>query len=110
MPTDLALYEDQLNNITEEFRANVFKMVPGEVKAMGNRNRSIQYVVLLKSYAPDDAELRAMFQNIKENPQYSQSMFMMGNYETINAIQRWEMSVFEDAGASFVESSDPYAE
>ncbi len=109
-PTDLALYEDQLNNISEEFRLNVFKMVPGEVKALPNRNNAIQYVVLLKSYSPDDAELRSMFQNIKDNPQYSQSMFMMSNYETINAIQRWEMSIFEDAGASFVENRDPYAE
>ncbi len=109
MPTALELYP-QLENVDESFRSAVFKMTVGEIKAIPNRNQTIFYVTQMKAYSPNDKDLRAMFENMKGNPQFAQMSMMASSQMTNIEIQQWQISLFEEAGAQFVEATNPYEE
>ncbi len=108
-PTSLDLYP-QLENVDESFRTAVFQMMPGEIKAISNRNQTVFYVTQVKTYSPNDEDLRAMFESMKENPQFAQMAMMASSQMTNFEIQQWQVSLFEEAGAQFVETANPYEE
>ncbi|MDO4628323.1 MAG: hypothetical protein Q4C70_04000, partial [Planctomycetia bacterium] len=109
MLTPLTNYT-QLENVDEMFRASVFKMAPGEIKVLPNQNRTIFYVTQLKSYSPSNEDLRAMYESMKDSPQFAQMLMGASSQTTNIEIQQWQISLFEEAGAQFVESRNPYEE
>ena len=102
MLLDPGLYAGLLDNISQEFADDVYSMVPGDVKAIANADRSVTYIVMLKGYAPEDAELREQFLATSANPDFSRELQFMEARQSAAEIMELQNSAFRDADVKFV--------
>ena len=102
MLLDPGLYAGLLDNISQGFADEVYAMVPGDVKAIANADRSVSYIVMLKSYAPEDAELREQFLETSANPEFSRELQFMEARLAGEEIMELENSAFRDAEVKFM--------
>lgn len=102
MLLDPGLYAGLLDNISQGFADEVYAMVPGDVKAIANADRSVSYIVMLKGYAPEDAELREQFIATSANPEFSRELQFMEARLSGEEIMELENSAFRDAEVKFM--------